>query len=442
MYLRKPIFILGLIFLMIACALSLYLIHLFTQPPQSEKPATFRTEQSPSSALELKTGLSFFRQLVAKMQDVRWANLKVQGSEAFEVQGRYLLTGTVVLDRGVESASRRADGSLDYSHPFSGLSTYAPESYDAWVADLECPISSQDIPELTGYQTFEFNCLPGYLEHAKKYFKFYNLANNHSDNSGQEKLEETRRRLAEAGVQAFGDPNPDNRDAACEVVSLPVRLVGGDGAQKANLPLAFCAWHYYHRLPQAGEIEVLKQYAEMMPVFAFVHMGAEYKTEADRIQTRIARRVIDAGAEFVIGNNPHWVQNAEIYKGKLIVYSTGNFIFDQDWNNEVSQSANIVVDLRVTNNSALQPWLDLAESCQVAADSCLEAAKNQNLTPYTFDLQFDVIAGYITLVAPQRRATAAIQRAVEKRLGWANLNLPQSVNDSEVQMRVRSWLLS
>ncbi len=38
---------------------------------------------------------------------------------------------------------------------------------------------------------------------------------------------------------------------------------------------------------------------------------------------------IDCGADIVVGHHPHTFQGIEIYKGKLIAYSLGNFVFDQ-----------------------------------------------------------------------------------------------------------------
>jgi poly-gamma-glutamate synthesis protein (capsule biosynthesis protein) len=46
---------------------------------------------------------------------------------------------------------------------------------------------------------------------------------------------------------------------------------------------------------------------------------------------------IDAGADLVIGNHPHWIQPVELYNGKLITYAHGNFVFDQEWSLETKQ---------------------------------------------------------------------------------------------------------
>ncbi|MGH2727271.1 MAG: CapA family protein, partial [Actinomycetota bacterium] len=52
-----------------------------------------------------------------------------------------------------------------------------------------------------------------------------------------------------------------------------------------------------------------------------------------------AHALIDAGADMVIATHPHWVQGAEIYKGHLIAYSLGNFVFDQTWSKATQQGA-------------------------------------------------------------------------------------------------------
>jgi poly-gamma-glutamate synthesis protein (capsule biosynthesis protein) len=46
---------------------------------------------------------------------------------------------------------------------------------------------------------------------------------------------------------------------------------------------------------------------------------------------------IDWGADIVIGNHPHWYQGIEVYHGKLITYSHGNFVFDQMWSEETRE---------------------------------------------------------------------------------------------------------
>jgi poly-gamma-glutamate synthesis protein (capsule biosynthesis protein) len=51
----------------------------------------------------------------------------------------------------------------------------------------------------------------------------------------------------------------------------------------------------------------------------------------------IDRQAIDSGADIVIGNHPHWYQGIEVYKGKLVTYAHGNYVFDQMWSEETRQ---------------------------------------------------------------------------------------------------------
>ena len=63
-------------------------------------------------------------------------------------------------------------------------------------------------------------------------------------------------------------------------------------------------------------------------VIPFMHWGWEKETRPSERQKTFARRMIDEGAALVVGSHPHVTQGAEIYKGKPIIYSLGNFVFD------------------------------------------------------------------------------------------------------------------
>ena len=67
------------------------------------------------------------------------------------------------------------------------------------------------------------------------------------------------------------------------------------------------------------------------------HWGAEFRSQPDERQRHFGHFTIDAGADLIIGNHPHWIQPIEIYKGKLITYAHGNFVFDQEWSLKTKQ---------------------------------------------------------------------------------------------------------
>ncbi len=64
------------------------------------------------------------------------------------------------------------------------------------------------------------------------------------------------------------------------------------------------------------------------------HFGDEYKTIHNKRQQDLARMAVDYGADMVVGHHPHVMEDIEIYKDKPIVYSLGNFIFDQSFSKD------------------------------------------------------------------------------------------------------------
>jgi poly-gamma-glutamate capsule biosynthesis protein CapA/YwtB (metallophosphatase superfamily) len=165
-------------------------------------------------------------------------------------------------------------------------------------------------------------------------------------------------------------------------------------------------------------MEVLERYAKVMPVFGFMQVGAEYFPTADQYQTDIGRKMIDLGSEFVIGNSPHWVQNSEVYKDKLIVYSTGNFIFDQ-LDAETNRGLNMDVTFKTSYDANMAKWLELGPSCAKRSDDCLDQAEKAGLKKIKLRYDFAPVAsagGYKQLT---RKGDAALQAGVEQRLDWA-----------------------
>ncbi|MBL3641436.1 CapA family protein [Bacillus sp. RHFB] len=62
-----------------------------------------------------------------------------------------------------------------------------------------------------------------------------------------------------------------------------------------------------------------------------MHWGQEYSTSTTDRQKDLAKAIIDAGADIIIGHHPHVLQSFDVYKDGIIFYSLGNFIFDQGW---------------------------------------------------------------------------------------------------------------
>lgn len=349
---------------------------------------------------------------------------KAATPQKVRVEGRYLFNGTVVWARYMQDWSKKADGTMNYAYPFSGLHTFDRAKYDAWTADLECASGAQEVSPEAAAGELIFNCRPEFLPHAAKYFNFFNLANNHSDNLGQAGLQETRQNLIKNGIMPWGDPDPGKTDNICEIMAVPVRVIstlnGKESSQNAELPVAFCAWEYFFRLPKDGEIETMKPYSDIMPVFAFLQAGVEYQATADEYQHYMTHKIMDQGPEFVVANSAHWVQDGEVYKGKPILYSTGNFIFDQQSNSEVTRSASLDASFSIPYTPNIAKWLALAPSCKAYKDNCFQKIKAEKLTKPKLSLKYNIVAGDDSNKL-SKRANATIQQSVEQRVGWPAL---------------------
>ena len=83
-------------------------------------------------------------------------------------------------------------------------------------------------------------------------------------------------------------------------------------------------------------------------VIPYFHFGAEYVAIPPGWATNVARMAIEAGASMVVSNHPHVIQGMEVYAGKPIVYSPGNFILDQMWAAEVRSGYVLEIDFRGT----------------------------------------------------------------------------------------------
>ncbi|MFY9589027.1 MAG: CapA family protein, partial [Actinomycetota bacterium] len=86
-----------------------------------------------------------------------------------------------------------------------------------------------------------------------------------------------------------------------------------------------------------GDVKRARKLADV--VIVYPHWGQEYVAKPNADQIRVAHALIDAGADMLIATHPHWVQGAEVYKGHLIAYSLGNFVFDQTWSTETQEGA-------------------------------------------------------------------------------------------------------
>ena len=175
---------------------------------------------------------------------------------------------------------------------------------------------------------FEFRTPARYVGHLKHNgFNVVNLANNHAWDFGPEGIRNTLETLQGAGIKAAGG------------TALAFFEIRGKRIVVAGFSYKASKYSYsILEIPQAAEI-VRQLKANHDLVIVSFHGGAEGRSAqhvADRNEVflgenrgnvvRFARSVVEAGADLVLGHGPHVLRAMEVYQGKLIAYSLGNFL--------------------------------------------------------------------------------------------------------------------
>lgn len=258
---------------------------------------------------------------------------------------KMLVVGDIMLDRLV----RRQMMEQGDFFPFEQVRDFLSQSgADIVEGNLEGPIThypSKTIDFSNKVLQFTFATNTAEILRAVG-FTHLGLANNHALNFGPTGITETRDYLAGSNLGSFGDPkNQDYLSVVADVRGLKIGLVG------------------YHAF-EYGIENVLAEIIRLRPhvnlLFVFPHWGNEYELTPTDGQKYLGHKMIDLGADAVFGAHPHVVQPIEIYKGKPIFYSLGNFIFDQDFSTNTKIGLAVIADFTETGATfSLQPIANL-----------------------------------------------------------------------------------
>ncbi|HHK9552563.1 TPA: CapA family protein [Enterobacter sichuanensis] len=155
-----------------------------------------------------------------------------------------------------------------------------------------------------------------------------NLSNNHFNDYGVAGAELTKEVLDELGLKYFGIGKRgqikfiDHTNEHVVNIAFTLRSADQSGA------LLFAT----DDIDGPGDLDlslinkIKNKYTEKSIVVS-VHWGNEDIAIPDFSIRKLAREIIDAGADLIIGHHPHIIQPMEIYRGKMIFYSLGNFYF-------------------------------------------------------------------------------------------------------------------
>jgi poly-gamma-glutamate synthesis protein (capsule biosynthesis protein) len=237
----------------------------------------------------------------------------------------FCAVGDVLLDRGVRTMINQRG--VDY--PFEKTAPFL-NSHDLTFCNLECPISTNGAPLNKPYV---FRGDPSFVEGLKKSgLRIFSLANNHTLDYGREALLETKEILENHGLHAVGAGNNQGEASKGKVIAKN----GANLAFLAFVTMPLEGIVYSEDLPGPAQIDIegiLDRIKSLRGTSDYIivsfHWGKEYSSFPSTRQKEYARRVIDHGADLVLGHHPHTIQSIEKYKGNFIIYSLGSFVFDQ-----------------------------------------------------------------------------------------------------------------
>jgi len=251
-----------------------------------------------------------------------WLGLSISAYAAKEVS--LVFAGDTVLD---DTAGKIIEQGGD---PFSDFADYFAGA-DIRITNMECVVSTRG---QANDKMYTFQAHPRVIPVLQKHFDAVTLANNHSGDFGPDAFAQMLSLLKEAGLAQIG---------------------GGMNLKDAHTPLVFTrnGWRiavlsyneFHPRSFEAGfdipgvawsedqqvmeDIQTARRIHRADLVIPVMHWGWENERTANPRQRQLAKLMIDAGADAVIGGHPHVTQDVSVYKGKPIVYSVGNFVMKE-----------------------------------------------------------------------------------------------------------------
>ncbi|QQS61287.1 MAG: CapA family protein [Candidatus Moraniibacteriota bacterium] len=245
-----------------------------------------------------------------------------------------LFVGDVMLDRYIRTVAKKNG----YDFLLQDSQNILQKS-DAVVMNLEGPItenpSRSEKSAIGSRDNYYFTFDPMSVSFLLKYnMRIAHLGNNHIGNFGNEGIRSTQNYLEKNSLDYFG----------------ALDEIAGKTTFRKNIQGVMLSFVSYNQFSSFSLQETLFHIREERKqsdfVIVYTHWGEEYKTISNQKQKEFAHAFIDEGADLIIGSHPHVIQEKEVYKGKTIYYSLGNFIFDQYFDTSVKKGlvVNVMFD--------------------------------------------------------------------------------------------------
>jgi poly-gamma-glutamate synthesis protein (capsule biosynthesis protein) len=267
-------------------------------------------------------------------------------------QVSFCAVGDILLDRGV----RQVIEENNINYPFEKIKESISQN-DLAFFNLECPVADSS----DGYPINKRNSFRAEISYIQglKYagFNIASVANNHTIDYGKRGFLKTIELLNENSIFTTGG-GKDQQEA------FEPLLIEKNGETFAffgvlEFLLEGTSFNENSPYPAFGQIDrlckLIRDYNSRVDnIIVAFHWGNENAILPTSRQIEYAHRAIDAGADLVLGHHPHVLQSIEIYHNKLILYSLGNFVFD---NSGELQKQSIIFTCKFKDGNILMPEL-------------------------------------------------------------------------------------
>lgn len=274
-------------------------------------------------------------------------NEKEEGKKINDTQTTIFFVGDMMLTRGVKSSVNKNFGG-DYNSLF--LNVTELQDADILFANLEGPVS--DKGKNVGSK-WSFRMDPEILPIIKKAgIDIVSFANNHVGDWSLSAFKDTLTRLNNNEILKVGagfNKKEASEPTIIEKNNIKFGFIGftdvGPNWLKATEKDAGILLASDPEFPNI--IKNAKEKCDVLIVS--IHWGEEYKKIHNKRQESLAYSAIDNGADMIIGHHPHVIEDIGEYKGKTIVYSLGNFIFDQYFSTDTMKGMLFMATFEGTN---------------------------------------------------------------------------------------------
>jgi len=217
---------------------------------------------------------------------------------------------------------------------------------DLVLANLEVNISEMEVGSPAQNKPYVFKTPPSTIKFfIDSNLKAVAIANNHTMDYGPKALVRMMELLNQNNIINFGGGKNISEAFMAKysiIKGVKFAFISVNAIENeftiAKFNDAGTAYFSFNNLQK--EIIDAKNNADI--VIVMPHWGEEHNPQFNSFQKSSAHKFIDWGADIILGNHPHIVQGNEIYKGKYIFYSLGNFIASGFYGNKDSSQGEII----------------------------------------------------------------------------------------------------